>query len=567
MYNKKGRKKDGTDEYDYERGQYVDRWNWKQVPLHTEDQNSITILSKYKPRFRSSETDRKIHYNAAILPRWEAFSQSVGERKCLEGFQIDNIVLPPSTFLETTLLPALSKNTNLLSLELSNCGLDTAGMKCVAKFLQKNKSLATLDLSGNKFEDVRATKSLSASMKKHKELSFVNLTNCNIGENAKLLSAVLDGCKGLQSLVLDDNSIGGRPAPYGAPENTEVRAEDVTLVSNFLSDNTTLTVFSMRENNIGTAAELMMKGLTDNTNLRELSLGENGFELPNLLLGSKCAMEKFIHLDLSGSELKMPGTKLIAKFLKSNPALVELNLASTGIPSKAAKLLVPALKRNTTLQHLNLSGNSFNNNSVPFFVDTLRKNTSLLTLDLCYNNINVNTGRVALLRGALCDVSSLQAIVESNHKCAVTMVGGGGSYRNHITNEKELRSINSLDITEGEKIRLKVVFALFGLAPDLFDPRSFDDVPLELMPRLLEIAQQELGFKGYGKGVVKRKSRGKTIDPTLRRIFQVFTEWHTPLLVMVSCFYFVERLLPSAHYAYTPMSTFARRGVLESYER
>ena len=116
LLHEQGRKGDGTDEYDYEEGEYLDRVNWKQIPLHTEDQNSITLLSKYKPRFMQSERNCKIPY----LPRWEAFAQSVGERKCLEGFQIDNIVLPPSTFLETT--------------------------------------FHTLDLSGNKFEDVRATK-------------------------------------------------------------------------------------------------------------------------------------------------------------------------------------------------------------------------------------------------------------------------------------------------------------------------------------------------------------------------------------------------------------------------
>ena len=120
LLHEQGRKGDGTDEYDYEEGEYLDRVNWKQIPLHTEDQNSITLLSKYKPRFMQSERNCKIPYHSDILPRWEAFAQSVGERKCLEGFQIDNIVLPPSTFLETT--------------------------------------FHTLDLSGNKFEDVRATK-------------------------------------------------------------------------------------------------------------------------------------------------------------------------------------------------------------------------------------------------------------------------------------------------------------------------------------------------------------------------------------------------------------------------
>lgn len=66
---------------------------------------------------------------------------------------------------------------------------------------------------------------------------------------------------------------------------------------------------------------------------------------------------------------------------------------------------------------------------------------------------------------------------------------------------------------------------------DLFDPRSFDEVPLELIPRLLEMVQQEIGFKGYGKAVSKRKTRGKYVDPNLDRLYTVFTEWNTPLLV------------------------------------
>ena len=106
-----------------------------------------------------------------------------------------------------------------------------------------------------------------------------------------------------------------------------------------------------------------------------------------------------------------------------------------------------------------------------------------------------------------------------------------GSVQNNITNEIELRKINSLDVSVGEKIRLKVVFAMFTLKTDLFDPRSFYELPLELMPRLLDLVQREFGFKGYGKGIVKRKTRGGDIDPTLDRIFQTVTEWNTIELV------------------------------------
>ena len=56
-------------------------------------------------------------------------------------------------------------------------------------------------------DDVRIAKSLAGAIKKHKELSFVNLSSCALGDNAKVLAAVLSGCSGLKSLVLDNNGI------------------------------------------------------------------------------------------------------------------------------------------------------------------------------------------------------------------------------------------------------------------------------------------------------------------------------------------------------------------------
>ena len=96
-----------------------------------------------------------------------------------------------------------------------------------------------------------------------------------------------------------------------------------------------------------------------------------------------------------------------------------------------------------------------------------------------------------------------------------------------------MKNINSLD-SEGMKIRYKVVLALFSMNSDLFHPRSFDDVPLELMPRLLELVQQEIGFNGFGKGIAE-KSTEKQSTRELRRLYQVVTEWNTPELVLVSC--------------------------------
>ena len=150
-----------------------------------------------------------------------------------------------------------------------------------------------------------------------------------------------------------------------------------------------------------------------------------------------------------------------------------------------------------------------------------------MSLDLGDCNIKIVTGRKVLIHSALCDTTSLQAIVDSNHVCQLTVSTGKLTYDNYSTKEDEMKNINALALEdEGKKIRYKVVLALFTTNPNLFNPRGFDDVPLELMPRLLEIAQQDLGHDGFGLEI--RKWCGR--NPALSRIFEVMMGWNTPLL-------------------------------------
>ena len=79
----------------------------------------------------------------------------------------------------------------------------------------------------------------------------------------------------------------------------------------------------------------------------------------------------------------------------------------------------------------------------------------------------------------------------------------GGSY------EEAIRRINSLDVSEGKKIRYKMVLAL--TMPDdkgevgkkLFKIRAIDHVPLEIMPKLFEMLHQRIGYNGFGEGITK----------------------------------------------------------------
>ena len=241
--------------------------------------------------------------------------------------------------------------------------------------------------------------------------------------------------------------------------------------------------------------------------------------------------------------------------MRRNPALIELNLSGNNITSSAVRFLAASLKCNSTLQHLYLSRNSLTNKCIPSFDDALKKNTTLLSLDLSDNKIKV-TGRKELIQSIICDTTSLEAVANSNHTLKLIMTNG--KYKNDITREDELRNINTLrkktegikdstlfdtSETEGQKIRYKVVLALFSMNTDLFSPTNFENLPLELMPRLLEIAHHEIGYNGYGEGSVRygqgvtwstEKKRKDGIDPYLNRVYEVVTGWNTPLLFNVS---------------------------------
>ena len=479
----------------------------------------------------------------------------------LSSFSIKHVVLPPSSFVNQKLLPMLSKKTSLSSLELHDCELGASSIQCIAQFLSTNESLSILDLSSNVMDNLDSVKALSSAIKDHPQLTFLNLSDCNlvysnddgVELNIDVLSSILDGCSNLKSLVLDRNDIKIEGA--------------VSLVADFIASNTSLTVLSLANNTMGdTNAKLMYKALKKNTSLRELGLGQNRITLPKLLFESKRACEHLTHLDLSARKYgypysnkekirTTPSVKLIASYLSRNPALIELNLSNNSITSSSVRTLASSLVNNTNLQHLNLSRNSLTDKCIPSFDVALKKNTTLLSLDLSDNKIKV-TGRRELIRSIICDTTSLEAVANSNHTLKLIMTNG--KYKNDITREDELRNINTLrkktegvkdstlfdtSETEGQKIRYKVVLALFSMNTNLFSPTNFENLPLELMPRLLYMAQLEIGYNGYGEGSVRygqgvtwstEKKRKDEIDPYLNRVYEVVTGWNTPLLFNVS---------------------------------
>jgi Ran GTPase-activating protein (RanGAP) involved in mRNA processing and transport len=325
-----------------------------------------------------------VPFHMDLLPYWEAFCEAHKNRNKLKTFRVKNIFIPPSPFFEQNLMPIFTSAVNLTSLELRSCGLECCEIVLVASFVKRNSSLSILDLSSNKIDSVEAAQSLSLAIKSHAELCFVNLSHCSLGENPAVLNAVLDGCKGLKSLLIDDNGI------------FNVNGGCFAVVE-FLSSNAAITLFSMANNvnllNVigNDQVKMLSQSLKKNTSLRHLCLGLNRLSFPSFLT-SRRVTENLTHLDLTANNIRTQGAKLVAQFLSQNRTLEELNLAYNSINSHSASSLGSALKQNTTLRHLNLSLNSLTDRPVPAFVDAMKNNRTLLTLDLSGNTIKVRSG-------------------------------------------------------------------------------------------------------------------------------------------------------------------------------
>ena len=393
-----------------------------------------------QPPFSSQDAD--------LLPFYEYFAEGIQQQHDIETFRIVNYNLPPSPWLGDSVIPVLEMNSNrhhyegnMTTLELSNCSLSADDLTALATFLAGNKTLWSLNISHSNIESVDTVKDLAKAIKKHPILHDVILAYCSLGGgNHDALDKLLVACKECDSLEIGHNDFD---------------SEGVALIAKFLGRKNALTSFSLMGAPVDKESKkLLTKSIAKNKTIEKLCLRSNGLQLPGILRNTKKITEslsRLTHLDLSFNSLPVQGAKVMAKFLtEADTSLTTLVMTKNNMTTKGANVLLPALKDNTTLQHLDLSRNWLNDAVAPAVIDALKNNSTLLSFDLSGNKslrtyqrggrsrwqyVRVagrrwqhnkveeqrDGGRAQIVKGALFDTTSLQAIGNSNHACAVEM--------------------------------------------------------------------------------------------------------------------------------------------------
>ena len=252
-------------------------------------------------------------------------------------------------------------------------------------------------------------------------------------------------------------------------------------------------------------------------------------------------LEKLV-LDNGGLE---ENPEILEKILEGCTRLTSLALMDN-LGSVAVSVLSDFIRGNHPIRNIFLKHNRISDNDTVLLASALKTNTNLKQLDLRENDIteegNKNTFR------ALYDPTSMDSIVESNHTCI--------TYSRDITNqsiwdqltpfEREVMKIlNDGNLSTQQKIRRKVVLALCGVDGELFDLSHLNDLPLKLMPRVLELIQEHTSGRTNAVGICAAAPPGficprlaalldadapQLQNDALTRLFHTLRGWELPLL-------------------------------------
>jgi len=258
------------------------------------------------------------------------------------------------------------------------------------------------------------------------------------------------------------------------------RLEKLAIVQNVIDDLSAARVFSLAVKNHAALKQLVLCRLNNISILGELLEGCGGIEALGIIR------------DGFGSE----GVNLLANFIRNNKNIEELRFDGNKITDSDVEILLAAIsKQSTNLKRLNLKDNDI----------TLKGDINLLKV--------------------MFDPTSMDSIINSNHSCRVyTDTKNRSIVAQRPPLEQEVLNINEGKYTIGQKIRKKVVLALCGVDGGVFDLSHFNDLPLGVMPRVLELIQEHTTVR-------RNKNSPEQLEKdALSRLFHTLRGWELPIL-------------------------------------
>ena len=316
-----------------------------------------------------------ILYNCNINESIISFFVSKGILGRLNKLYLDNNPMVGDAGVKI-LANALTRNTSLINLRLTNCNITDIGVRDLSEALKGNTSLRELALS----ENIGIT-SVSGSMilytlLPNTKIDCFKIEKCSVSHSCMcriremLKSKNGQGKCTRESLrKLKKKSYLKNPHVLNFEGKNLEKSKSMEKVISILNSSSAIKELCLSECCIGdVSASILAKALTLNKFLKTVNLGKNN--------------------------MSDVGTCAIAEALKTNKSLEVLNLFCDNISDVGALAIAEALKVNKSLKVLNLFYNNIGDVGAWALAEALKINTTLEVLNLCSNNISYVGNRI-----------------------------------------------------------------------------------------------------------------------------------------------------------------------------
>ncbi|TPX49910.1 hypothetical protein SeLEV6574_g01189 [Synchytrium endobioticum] len=316
----------------------------------------------------------------------------------------------------------LTEVVGLRQLNLSNCNLDDENLKMLLHAILYRNELPWLSLSENRRLRGNGIKYIAVFIKKTKSLKYLDLSGLNIDrkglayinhaltpsdsqpigptlevlklESCRLKGTILDTLiPGVRRSRLTHLSLRDNKATWEAGQHIAdmlISDDDVSPDAGTVTGNASvrkgLSSLDLRGNELRNGIAPICAALNENDTLRELDLRDNKIDGPALdIIASMLRKNAGLRvLDLSGNSLgtDLEGITSLKEAMTQNHDLVELYLANTRIGTEGAIALAEALPLCSKLQRLDVTYNPIDLAGVLGLAISLKHNKSLISLDI-----------------------------------------------------------------------------------------------------------------------------------------------------------------------------------------
>jgi Leucine-rich repeat (LRR) protein len=270
---------------------------------------------------------------------------------------------------------AFYSTRSLQSLDLASNDLGSAELAELAPALYRNTSIKVLDISGNNLIDIESAELLRVILHSNKTITTLDLSGNTFGRTPGAVDCIAGGLGSNSTLLKIDLS------------SCALDDEDVSILAQTLgSRNTTLQKLILGTNSItSTGVGVLLETIEQSHHITDLDLqrnyiGDGGAVRLARSLGHN-ALPNLTHLSLRNCGIGDDGFIALMSALEHNTSLLHLDLRfEHGSSERAFLALAESLPDIQVLQRIDLTWCPGLVSAMPLLLEGLRKNTSLFCI-------------------------------------------------------------------------------------------------------------------------------------------------------------------------------------------